>query len=156
MMATDSIRERILQNRKAALALINGTGDYHIALGTVARSQEPPSNLDALPAAHLTEGDEEVTEGPHPLVTRMLAVIVRGWIMAADAYADMELATLENRLLADIERAMLTEPTCGGLANIVSLTGSVINPDDEKDLTGNLSAAFLIQYQTQRDDPASL
>jgi len=155
-MATESIRERILQDVETSLAAITGTGEYHIALAEdgVDRGQLPPSNLDRLPALRVSEGEEEVIEGPTPYITRMLSVTVRGWISVPDESLDVPLPTLANRLMADIERAMLAGPTRGGLAQDTILVGSLIHDDDEKDVIGSVSVTFRVQYRTLRNNPA--
>lgn len=150
-MATASVRERILQHIETHLRDIDGLGDYHNRVETVERRQAEPSNLDVLPAIHLREGEEIITEGPNPLLTRMLTVVVAGWIRGA---ADLGLATCRNQLLADIERAVLADATQGGLAVDTHLTGSLIEEDPEPGAIGALTLTFVVHYRTVRGNPA--
>lgn len=155
-MATESIRERILQHVETSLAVIDGTGEYHTAVATIARGQADPSNLDELPAIRVTEGEEVLLEGSYPCVTRTLSVLVRSWVRVLDDRPDLMLPTLQNRLQADIERALLADPTRGGLAIVTSLMGSIPHEDEARDETGSVTQEFQVQYQTLRADPAVL
>lgn len=155
-MATESIRERILQHVETTLAAITGTGEYHTRLETLARGQAEPSNLDQLPAVRIAEGEEVVEEGNNPCVTRTLSVLIRSWVSVPADDPSASLPTLHNRLQADIERALLADPTRGGLAIVTSLMGSLPMEDEDRDVTGGVSQEFQIQYQTLRNDPASL
>lgn len=152
-MADESIREQIVANAATALAAINGSGDYHTALETIARSQLVPRNLDALPATHVREGEERIVDGPDPLITRILSLHVLGWI-AREVDEPDALATMKNRLQADIERAVLTDPTRGGLAVNTRVAGSPAVDDLEADHLGAVQVDFEVLYRTRTHDPA--
>jgi hypothetical protein len=155
-MATESIRERIVQHVETSLSVITGTGEYHTAVATIARGQAEPSNLDELPAIRITEGEETVREGNYPCVTRWLSIQIRSWARVDPDLPDVSLPTVQNRLQADIERALLADPTRGGVAITTNLMGSVPNDDEARDETGSVTQEFQVQYQTLRADPASL
>mgnify|MGYP001293408630 CR=1 FL=1 len=111
-------------------------------------------SLDGLPAVRLAEGPEAVTQGPVPLVSRQLELLVRGWIRCElDGMTD--LATVRTRLQQDVETAILTDPTRGGLAVDTWLTGARALEDPEPDQLAALEVTFLVLYRTRYNDPTS-
>jgi hypothetical protein len=151
-MASESIRELILQHCETSLAAVNGVGSYQLDLETVSRGQGAPSNLDVLPAARIAEGTESVTNGPDPLITRTLPITVTGWVRVSDDSL-VSLATLRNRMQQDIETALLTDWTRGGLAVNTRLTGSRTPDDDEPDVLGSVEVSFELLYRTRHNNP---
>lgn len=152
-MATDAIRERILQHCEASLLVVNGIGVYQLPIRTVGRGQGDPSNLDELPSAYLQEGVETVVDGPDPLITRILPITVIGWCLVDDETTP--LATVRNRLQQDIETAILADQTQGGLAVNTRYTGSRIPDDREPGSLGSVEVSFEIHYRTRYNNPVT-
>jgi hypothetical protein len=153
-MASESIRERIGQHVDTTLAAITGVGDYHCRLEFIARSSGLPGNLIDLPAVHVTEGTETVSDGPLPFLTRMLALTLRGWIRKDDDDG-LPLATWRNRLLQDLERALIADHTRGGLAINTRVAGTRILDDPDVDVVGAVELDLEILYRTKIGDPAT-
>lgn len=151
-MAEEPIRERILQHCETSLQAIDGTGAYHTALASIARGRQVPKEDPAdLPAAFLQEGDEGFTQDTNLLLTRTLPVSVEVLLRSA---AD-NLPTLANRAAADVERALTTDPTRGGLAKRTDITGIAITNDEAPGVLASIRCDFVIEYHTLRGNPAS-
>jgi hypothetical protein len=69
--------------------------------------------------------------------------------------ADGDLPTQTNRMLADVERALTTDPTRGGLAVRTDMTANSIVKDESPGILGQVTLDFEIQYWTRWGDPAS-
>ncbi len=149
-MASDSVRERIMEHCKTSVLGINGAGAYHLAMATVRRGELTPD--DPLPATGLSEGEETVTEGPSGLLTRILPVAVE----ARAQSVDVELPTLANRLLADVERSMLSDPTRGGLAVDTRMTENTALIDEAPGVLASVRVSFEVHYRTRRGDPSAV
>ncbi len=153
----DPIREQIAANRATALEAIDGTGAYHNALAIdPVRGPAPasPEDLTELPVVYLQDGDEgNPDEGTGGLLRWTLPLTVEGWLRAGDATTG--LPTLANRLLADIERAMMTSPTCEGLAKKLVITGRSTTVDVPPGSLATVRVTFEVQYTTKIGDPAS-
>jgi hypothetical protein len=150
-MPTDPIRELILQNCVTALWLIDGTGAYYSTLADVQRGASVPDDLTSLPVAFVDEGDEAFVRDTNLLITRTLPVTVEVRVRSADG----DLPTVTNRMLADIERAMTSDPTRGGLAKQTIMVGNSIRKDPAPGVLGSVIVAFEIQFYTLRGNPAS-
>ncbi|MFB3816136.1 MAG: hypothetical protein ACE147_00615 [Candidatus Methylomirabilales bacterium] len=152
-MPDDPIRERILQHCEASLALIDGASAYHHALAAVHRGAPPaPEDLTQLPAVWLQEGDEDEPPEDNWLLTWELPLTVDGWCRAADG---ANLPTLANRLLADMERALMVDQTRGGLARRTRITGRSITVDAVPGTMASARLQAVITYHTRRGDPAN-
>jgi hypothetical protein len=150
-MPDEPIRELILQHCEASLWEIDGTGAYHTALRTVVRGKPvPEDDPSSLPAAFLDEGDETYLQEINLLITRTLPITVEARLRSTDG----ALPTLANRLFADIERAITTDPTQGGLAVRTELTASTILVDESPGILASVRAEFEITYHTRRGDPS--
>jgi hypothetical protein len=150
-VADEPIRERILQHCATSLAAINGTGAYHLALARITRGQPVPGDLGDLPAAWLEEGDEPISQDTNRLLTRELPLSVTVWVRSEAG----DLPTLTNRALADVERAMLADPTRGGLAKATTMIGNAVTRDEAPGVLGSARVDFSIQYFTAWGNPAS-
>ena len=151
-MADEPIRERILQHCETSLGAIDGTGQYHTALMTIARGRAVADALPNLPAAFLAEGDERIARDHNLLLTRELDITVEIWVRSAAG----NLPTLTNRALADLERALTADPRRGGLAVETDPTGSTSVHDEKPGVLASVQAGFTIQYRTVRGNPASI
>ena len=151
-MADESIRERILQHCEMSLHTINGTGPYWLSLAGVERGRQVPLEDPAqLPAAFLNEGDESFTQDTNLLLTRTLPVSVEILLRSAA----LNLPTLINRAAADVERALTSDPTRGGLAKRTDITGITITKDEAPGVLGSVRCDFVVEYTTLRGNPAS-
>ncbi len=158
-MAEEPIRERIVQQCEASLQAIDGTGPYHYALASVQRGKAVPGDLANLPAAFLDEGDEAISQDTQLLLTRVLPIIIEVWVRSADEawvrLAEGGLPTLANRMVADVERALMADPTRGGLAQRTTLTRNSRVQDESPGLLAAIRVEGEIQYWTAERDPAS-
>ncbi len=147
----EPIRERILQDCEQSLWQIDGSGDYHHALVDVRRGKPVPEDLAELPVAFFDEGDETVAKDTGLLLTRTLPLTVEARLRSADG----DLPTQTNRMLADVERALTTDPTRGGLALLTNMTGNSVVKDEAPGVLASVRVDFEIQYWTRWGDPAS-
>lgn len=151
----EPIREQIIQACLAALAEIDGTGDYYTDLARIVRGQPAPDELGALPTVWLQEGDEdEPGQETNHLLRWRLPVTVEGWVRST--LTTPALATIANRLLGDIERALTADPTCGGIALATTITGRSTTIDPPPGSLASVRATCVIEYTTLRGNPASV
>lgn len=148
----ESIRERILANCATSLLAINGTGNYHHALSAVERGKAVPEDLQNLPVAFIEEGDETYSQDTNLLLTRSLPITVEAWFRSEHG----DLPTQSNRMLADLERALLVDPLRGRLAQETTLVGNSTVRDESPGVLGSVRLQLEVQYHTLRRDPASL
>jgi len=152
-VAEESIQERNLQHLKDSLWAIDGTGAYFHKLESVERGKpDVPEDLTQLPAAFLAAGDETVVQETNLLLTRRLPVTVEAWVRSAAG----DLPTLANRMIADIERALLADPTRGGLAIRTELLGSGKTPDESPGVLASARVEIAVHYWTLVGNPASV
>ena len=155
-MADEPIRERILQHCKTSLLGMQQTSDFHFSPKSVTRGRAnpDPTKLGELPAIFFTEDDEGIEEGPNPVLSRTLPIMVEAWVQSDYE----ELATMANRMLADLERSMTCEAnrTRGDLAIGTRITGNRIRIDEPPGSLASVQADFEIRYQTVEGDPSAI
>lgn len=152
-MADEPIQERILQDIRESLSAIDGTGAYHHALASVERGKpDVPEDLTQLPAAFIAAGDETVIQDTNLLHTRRLPVSVEAWVRSADG----DLPTRVSRMIADMERSLLADPTRGGLAIRTELLGSGKTLDESPGVLASARVDIAVHYWTLVGNPASV
>lgn len=104
------IRENILANIVTTLQAVNGTGGYNYKLNHVERARL--TKFDGIyPAAFVFEETDAPVEEYDSTIVRKLTVTVEAWIESTSSISQGI-----NKLLADIEKAMMTDRTRGGHA----------------------------------------
>lgn len=139
-----SVRERILQAVEAAL---NATGKP-VEL-TVFRHRTLPLEDEDLPAAVVLLGRETVTLSTSAPVTVTRTLPIRVEVSALGEPADAVL----DPYLVWVVRALMREPTFGGLVQALTETGSAWRAEASDDPMAEGAVAFEIAYETLETDP---
>ncbi|WP_447983784.1 hypothetical protein [Nitrospira sp. Nam74] len=131
--AIESRRERILQNLVTTLQGIVEGDDYWNTVVTVTRTENdihPEENVDNWPLILVSANElqGEVVEHTNREVEESLQCQVYGFIKAE---VDDNLAQNTERMIADIVKALETDPRRGGLADATDITGVVSTYDHE-------------------------
>jgi len=145
-----SVRERILQNIEAALRTIVEGDVYNFTVRQVERTRVTPllENLE-FPALFIFEMPERLTQGPNPLMTKELVIVIQAWIRSGDD----DLSVQVNGLLADLEVALLADKTRGGLAVDTLFSEHSIYLDTPIDVLAATHTIFTVHYRTVEGDP---
>lgn len=149
-MATEPIREQILEQIVTTFRGLDGTDPYWSTLVAVRRGKARPDDLSTLPRAYVTEGEETITPDM-PSLDRTLLVQVEAWLRSSEN----DLPTLANRMLADLERILTADPTRGGLALETILVEDRIETDEDPGTLAAVVARFSVRYFTAYGDPST-
>jgi|GEM_PF-4853871 len=140
----DSIRESILKALEARAQVL-------LPVATRDRTSVPEA---ALPRLVLTDGIERKAEpSSYGEQTFLLSVSVD----YADAVIDgLSPSTQANDRLAQLTKALIgTDPTLGGLAELVDLEGNLIVYPPQGETALGIKAEFSVRYRTRLGDPYS-
>lgn len=154
----DSVREQIMKNVQATLEAVTVENGYTNTLRSVQRFQQGGQQLSAVPVAVLIEGGDDVDlEGPlagaYSLTSRTLTVsvvIIHRQDLDTDGRSASELM---NTIITDVQKAMQTDHTRGGVALDTNEAG--IGEMDVEDGQPELvqTIGYRIQYRHRRTDP---
>ncbi len=149
----ESIRERLLQAVHAALSAISRENGYALDLASVERTRTTPMALDsgAFPCVFIYEGQQTVSDGPLPLRTKRLQVVLQAWVKSADN----DLSVAVNTLAAAIEQAMDADRTLGGLAVDVSYDDDDVAIQLEPEVLACIHMTYTLHYRTRVGNPAA-
>lgn len=146
----ESVRERILQNIQTTLEGINETAGYNFTVGRVERMRAVPLAEDSeFPALFIYETSERIAQGPNPLLTKELTVIIQTWLRSGDN----DLSVQMNGITADIETAMFADVKRGGLAVDTDVVEHVFMLDTPIEVLAALHSVFIIHYRTVEGNP---
>lgn len=151
---SDSIRELIVKNRKAALETITVANGYDNTIASVQRRMQGGQTFTAVPVIIITEDDEDKTgEAAHPYIYKRL-MIALSVVTRIDEAADSRSADeVLNSLRADVEKAWMADNTCGGYAIDTDYEGS--GPLDVIEGQPEIGSfiMFSVQYRHKSKDP---
>lgn len=151
----ESIKERIMQHILTALGTINKQNGYSVDIQSIQRYRHTGLNLVTVPLLHVREGDDLVLREKKcfPLVHRQLEVYV-SYIDRPDQTETRSGDEILTAAGADIEKALLADPTRGGLALFTENPDwmEAVVSDDEPHLAQ--AFRFLIDYRHHQKDPA--
>lgn len=112
LILQDSIRERIVKNVVSTLLGITKANGYHATMKYVDRDEETAlTRNQEFPNCFLAEASEEAALRPFNYWTKNLSIQISVAVQNKG-----QMSTELNRTLADIEKAMMTDPARGGLA----------------------------------------
>jgi hypothetical protein len=146
----EPIRTRILANLRAALAGISVSAGF---LTDVRAVLDGPVNLDVQPSPFiwLDVRDETYMELANPLLSRTLPVTLALLVECQPGAGDGPLTEI-GRLLADVERAVLTDRKRGGVANDTRLLKNRVFAAEPGLPWVELDLEMQIAYRTPRTD----
>lgn len=113
----DSIKERIMKHLVSRLETISLANGYANDIASVQRYSLAGLNLNAVPVLYVREGDDTVDrqKSARPAVARQVEVYVT--VLHRPAVGETRSGDeVLGSLCRDVERALLADPTCGGLA----------------------------------------
>lgn len=140
--------ELILQNREDAIKGIRVSAGYFTDVQEVTRFRAGPYT-DLLPSVSLYALVEEAADpGQMPLEDRWLTLTAEGVLFVPDpTQLDTQLACFQ----ADLYRAVMADPTCGGFAidtHYLSVRKGPLGPGKAL-----LQADFAVHYRFMREHP---
>lgn len=147
----DSIREKIIQRVMTALAAITVANGYNTGCGAhVHRGKRGFSDASDLPAVVVFPQVETSSKTQYGTDAHVMPVEIN----AALIYGGTSPSVLGEQALADIIKAMGTDPTLNGLASSVTYAGGGIDEyPDEAMQAVVVVASFEVAYETRRGDP---
>jgi hypothetical protein len=151
-----SIRENILEFLKVRFEdLAEGSGGYTETWNTVTRRPLRAVEMDAGSSLAIFDTNERaVPEIQYTLKT--LEVAIEFYIVARIGSDEDQNSTELNRLLTDIQRAMRSDITCGGLCHNSVETRSEFDLDGPGErLVGGITF-WNISYRHKENDPRKL
>jgi hypothetical protein len=142
----DHLRKQIRDDVVATLTGLATTG------ANVVRAPFYPQGAAAkLPGLAIRSGEEEPTdEGPARFVTRAYQVVIEVAIQATQDLDDQL-----DAILVEVEQALRTDPSRGGLAidTIYEATGQPEYDEDQGKPVAFLPITYRILYRVREDDP---
>lgn len=114
-MAT-SVREQIIANIATALAAVTTGNGYENTLASVQRFMQSGLTVAQVPTAIVNFDEERKSQGPTDRADCQLSISIDIWAVHSEAVVSGSTATLVDSLAGDIEKAVMVDPTRGGLA----------------------------------------
>ncbi|MCK5057088.1 MAG: hypothetical protein KAT34_10560 [Candidatus Aminicenantes bacterium] len=151
-MAKQTVREKILEDIKAALELIKTENGYENDVLSVQRWKQSGNSTLLVPCIIINASGEPRRQDPHPLISCRLSVYLDLWIRH-DEDDPESTDTYLNSLLLDIENALMVDYTRNALAQNTEIT----NLDPFRGVEGNphagVSIEVEIRYRHEQGDP---
>lgn len=152
----DTIRERIVKNIVTSLQGITVANGYDNTVLSVQRLKQSGNPAIDVPLILVAEGPENASAGPNPLTNKVLEVSI-GIVTRQDEAVDPRSADeMMNSLRGDVEKAMVSNYTRGGLAIDTMATGGTRIGVQEGEPELGIEMLFEIHYRHARTDPRSL
>lgn len=149
-----TVRERIIENIVSTLQGITVANGYHVDIVSVQRQEPGGAVRKSTPFILVQEGGEEAKDGPNPMSTKMLDIVVTAVTSRDEDYSAPLDETL-NVLRGDVETALMQDRTRGNLAVLTSPVGSM--PAEYHDKGGvaspGVAILFSVTYRHHYQDP---
>jgi len=145
-----SIRENIIQDVKQTLEDMSAGAGYHYDWEHVYLF--PPSQIHAYPSALVSENGERQADLAYPKIERVLEIEIYGIHRVITSVADAP-STSARQLIADLERALMQDPTRGD--NAVDSRLLRTEPPLLGDDWVQVVVVIEVVYHTSRTDPNS-
>ena len=122
----NSVRENILDNIETTLQGITVANGYNYTFTaeTVQRWKQHGNNFVDVPCIVINAAPEEKAPGPDPYLTCRLTVHIDVWTRQIES-DNTPTDKIINKLLADVEKALMADHTRGGSARETNLVGNV-------------------------------
>lgn len=147
-----SLREYILENLKTTLEGITVVGGYSNTILSVQRWNQKGNPLQAVPCIVINSGLEEKKPEPNPQATCKFSVYLDVWMRQDDDATDPS-DKISASLLADVEKALMVDPTRGGYAEDTN----IINNTPFETVDGQPSFGIIVEleiiYKHKLTDP---
>lgn len=146
-----SLRKQIIDHLVSTLGGINGGGSYASSVKGVSWWMRIPQSITEYPWLVVADTEERITDLVYPLSDRTLSIVIAGtllYTMGADEASDGA-----NDLIADIERAVLGDPTRSGLAFDTQVTSTSTDITEGADPLVVVEVKLNVRYRTLRTDP---
>lgn len=143
----DHVAEAIVDAAKTVLTGLTTTG------ANVFDSQVYPITVDQTPALLIDQGDEEaevMTQEQFPPLDRSMELIVVAAVKQTTGYR-----TLLNKIRAEVEIALATNPTIGGARAVFPTNNSIELSGDADAPVARSTMRFNVRYITALNAPGS-
>ena len=146
----DSIREKIMANVETTLEGITTAAGYNSTIQRVYRIRLAGLNIQEFPSIVVIPGREINAEEPVDRYTERLSFVLECWLKEA---SKDDIATQVNKLVADVQKALLVDYTRGGMAINTKLLGNEPFYNDVNAPYGGVDIEIEIHYRHQYSDP---
>ncbi len=147
----EPVRERILKNLVEAIQGASTAFGYALDVKAVDRKRRTKYQAHELPAVNVFELREQKERGPYGYVTCQLPLLLE--ITVPDLTRQAE---ADNLAMAAVVKAVLADPTRGGLAIDTWEMNNEPFAGEQNDPTGGMRVGIAIQYRHKEDDPYAL
>jgi len=151
---SEPVRELVMQDIKSALELIVEGDTYWNTVNTVSRELKPPTSTTGTHLFVYSPGDSVL---PYDGRSTSTGVIDTQMQIDIIAWMPREIAsdTASQRLVADIETAILADRTRGGNAINTRLLGREVVTADANEPLSQVTVRFVVRYRTTFGDPGT-
>ena len=147
-----SIRSRILQNLQATVEAIDKADVYHFDWLNAYTRTRPIPEFKGYPSCNLSDAGQNYVDGASFCTHKSWSVRIDAAHRVVEEDGD-DGQTVADQLLEDLERALLVDPTRGGLAVDTRLTNARTSQPAAMAPTVVASLTFLVTYRTQYGNP---
>lgn len=147
---TASVRERILQNVESTLDAMTTT-----RFAKVVRADFYPWTGGPFPLAMVFEPDDTYRQEQNRGSSTILSVDMALDVMCVLQKPGVDKATPTNEVVANVIKALLTDPTRGGLAIYTDPARVSVSVMDEAQSLAAAQLSFVVHYRHLRTDPTS-
>lgn len=140
-------RQKIMDALSTRMATILTTGGYYTNIGAkVSTWRAKPYATAELPAINIRDLKETIEAREQPMAYHYRSLDVELQVVCNSATSD----TTVRQMITDVEKAIGTDPTFGGLAIDTEALGDEINVKQEENLISGATISIQILYRTLR------
>jgi len=150
-----SVRSDILQNLQDLVAGLKTTGGYNYNWRNAYTRARTPENMKAYPSCNLLDGGQTYSARPSSAMERRWTVDIEA-VHKVISTDDDDAQTVIDKMLEDLEKAVLVDHTRGGHAIDTSLATAPPSVNTE---AADLVVVYLrveIHYRTAYSNPATV
>jgi len=143
----DSVREKIIKNIVTTLQAVVPPA-YTTTIRKVERIKTVGLNIQEFPTILIIPADETKTQEPLDKYTTKFGIILECWIRNQG-----DISVEVNTLLADVEKALMTDYTRGGVAVDTKLVSNSAFYNEVNKPYGGIEIRIEIHYRHKYNDP---
>lgn len=147
-----SIRENILAELKTTLEAITVAHGYTNTIASVQRWNQRGNSLALVPCIVINSGQEEKRPEPNPQATCKFTIYLDVWYRQDDDETRPSDQIISG-LLADVEKALMVDPTRGGNAEDTNILNNVTFETVEGQPSFGIILELEIVYKHKLTDP---
>jgi len=147
-----SIRENILAELKTTLELITAAHGYANTIASVQRWNQRGNSLALVPCIVINSGQEVKKPEPNPQATCRFTIYLDVWYRQDDDETRPSDQIISS-LLADVEKAIMVDPTRGGNAEDTNILNNVTFETVEGQPSFGVIVELEIAYKHKLTDP---